>query len=88
MHSTAHDLVRRAIRSYFHGAPAMARDQPSNTSELEHADGRSYVVLRSARGVLAVYRVRRDGRLRRLSRWPTGLDEHLGDGRGGALMSP
>jgi hypothetical protein len=33
------------------------------------------VVLRSARGPLAVYRVRNDGKLKRLRRWPNDLVE-------------
>jgi hypothetical protein len=40
--------------------------------------GLSYVVLRNARGLLAVYRVRNDGMLKGLKRWPAEID---GQGR-------
>ena len=49
--------------------------KPSNSSGVEEIDGRSYVVLRNVRGVLAVYRERTDGVLKRLKRWPKELDD-------------
>jgi hypothetical protein len=41
----------------------------------EEVDDKDYVVLRNGKGVLAVYRVRHDGMLKRLRRWPAELEE-------------
>ena len=64
------DLVGRAITAWFRSG---ADDQPSNTSWVETYGGRNYVVLENVSGVLAVYRVRPDGRLRRMLRAPAAL---------------
>jgi hypothetical protein len=40
----------------------------------EKVDGKEYVVLRNAHGVVAVYRVGTSGALRRLRRWPRDLE--------------
>lgn len=61
------DLRRRALAAYFR---AGGTDQPANTSGMREHGGRRYVVLRSGAGPLAVYRVKNDGMLRRLKRWP------------------
>jgi hypothetical protein len=46
-------------------------DQPClQSSGVEELDGKTYVVLRNARGILALYRVRPHGPLRRLVRPP------------------
>jgi hypothetical protein len=37
--------------------------------------GRYYVVLRNVNGVLAVYRVKNDEKLKRLKRWPSDLND-------------
>jgi len=34
---------------------------------------RNYVVLKNGNGILAIYRVRNDGMLKRLKRWPVEL---------------
>lgn len=66
------DVVSRAFAAYFR---AGANQQPANTSgEVEH-EGRRYVVLRNINGVLAVYRVRTDGVLKGLRRWPKALEQ-------------
>jgi hypothetical protein len=49
-------------------------DQPANDSGVETIDGKDYVVLRNVGGVLAVYRVRTSGALKRLRRWPRDLN--------------
>jgi hypothetical protein len=62
------ELLQRAFAAYFRSG---ATDQPSKSaSGIETVAGLQYVVLRSARGVLAVYRVRNDGVLKGLKRWP------------------
>jgi hypothetical protein len=43
-------------------------------SETVELDGRQYVVLANVNGLLAVYRIKPDGLLRRLKRWPRALD--------------
>ena len=52
-------------------------DQPSSLSGVEWAEnGKAYVVLTGGRndnGICAVYRVKTDGRLKRLQRWPASL---------------
>lgn len=64
-------LTRRAFAAYFR---AGGTDQPANTSGVVTHNGRRYVALHNVNGVLAVYRVRNDGILRRLRRWPSELE--------------
>ena len=49
------------------------RPSASDSSCVEH-NGNSYIVLRDGHCVLAVYRVRSTGALRRLKRWPEALN--------------
>jgi hypothetical protein len=42
---------------------------------MEEHKGLSYVVLRDGSRTLAVYRIKNDGHLHRLKRWPPELDE-------------
>lgn len=70
------DLLRRAMAAYWRGRggdPAV--DQPSASSGVEVHDGKAYVVLRNVRGVLAVYRVRNDGMLKGMRRWPKSIED-------------
>lgn len=66
------ELTRRAFAAWFR---AGGTDQPSAGSGVETAGGKDYVVLRNVRGVLGVYRIRNDGLLKRLRRWPSELGE-------------
>lgn len=70
------DLYRRAIAAYYRSAKDGERlDQPSEgLSGYEFFDERDYLVLRNAAQILAVYRVRKDNVLRRMRRWPKGLE--------------
>lgn len=72
------DLTARAFRAYFRYNDDPSPDQPNRMSGVEMgANGRPYVVLRGGRfgnGICAVYRVRTDGRLKRLERWPSDLE--------------
>lgn len=61
------ELLRRAMAAHFR---AGNHDQPSNSSDVQDVGGRLYVVLRNVSGILAVYRVRTDGVLKGLKRWP------------------
>jgi hypothetical protein len=75
------ELMARALRAYWTAARKTGQaqngntDQPSSTlSCIEEARGKQYAVLRNGYRVLAVYRVRNDGMLKRLRRWPAGLE--------------
>jgi hypothetical protein len=68
-------LLDRAVNLY--ARCEISLQQPSRSdSGTTLLDGRTYVVLRNINGVLAVYRVRRDGALRRLRRWPSAVEAH------------
>ena len=71
------ELLRRAFAAYFRTAQESSPDQPSQTSEVRKIKGLRYVVLVGGRhgGTLAVYRVRTDGVLKRLKRWPKALED-------------
>jgi len=70
------DLLMRAMAAFFRscgedGAP----QQPSaSASHVRSFEGKTYVMLNNANGVLAVYRVKPDGILKRLRRWPKALE--------------
>jgi hypothetical protein len=49
-------------------------DQPANGAAVAEHAGRTYVTLSNVNGMLAVYRVRNDGMLKRLRRWPHEID--------------
>lgn len=65
------DLIRRALAAYFRTG---GTEQPAGGGDLVEHDGMTYVVLRNVSGILAVYRVRNDGILKRLKRWPAELE--------------
>lgn len=69
-------FVKRAMAAYWRSAKREGAQYsiPANDSYLAEVDGRSYVVLQNVNGVLAVYRVRNDGFLKELRRWPGELD--------------
>jgi hypothetical protein len=66
-------LTQRAFAAYFRSAAregSLSPAQPANYSGVEEHNGKRYVVLRNVHGILAVYRVRNDGVLKSLRRWP------------------
>jgi hypothetical protein len=63
------EIETRAFRAYFRMAGPNA-DQPSSDSGEIEVAGKQYVALRNVNGVLAVYRIKNNGALRRLIRWP------------------
>jgi|GEM_PF-1093600 len=69
------ELVRRAMAAYWRSAGRQGEEWPipGQDSYRCELDGKAYVVLRNVDGVLAVYRVRNDGFLKELRRWPTEL---------------
>ena len=67
------ELVQRAFAAWFRSG---GTDQPSVTeSGIKRHKKMAYVILRNTRGTLAVYRVRNDGILKRLKRWPIEVAE-------------
>lgn len=76
--SSNEPLINRALAAYFRSAArgGGVPDQPSADSHLCELDGRQYVVLVNARGILAVYRVRTDGILKAMKRWPKELENY------------
>jgi hypothetical protein len=72
------EMTSRAFAAWFKEAKRTgvhSPDQPANTSGRRKLAGRDYVVLENISGTMAVYRVRTDGILKRLKRWPAKLDQ-------------
>ena len=69
------DPVTRAFAAYFRGAALDGArvQQPGANSGLREHEGLQYVALENVSGVLAVYRIRKDGMLKRMKRWPAGI---------------
>ena len=63
-------LLSRAMAAYFRAGNTI---QPANESDVKDVGGKTYVALRNISGVLAVYRVRNDGVLKGLKRWPLAI---------------
>lgn len=86
-HNMAQDgaeLLKRAMAAYFRAGEGQ---QPSsNDSGLMTHDGHKYMVLRNISGTLAVYRVRNDGMLKRLKRWPGALDTESAVDKGADVL--
>ncbi|MBR0568008.1 hypothetical protein J5J83_17945 [Azoarcus sp. L1K30] len=70
------DILKRAIAGYFRYGDSATTNQPSTADSgvVEHEE-KQYAVLRNVNGVLAVYRVRTDGVLKRLKRWPAAIEQ-------------
>jgi hypothetical protein len=70
--STPNDLfTRRALGAYAHSSGAPGNALLAMSGADTDTKGRRYVVLRDGSiDICAVYRVRNDGRLKRLKRWP------------------
>lgn len=68
----AFDYGPRAMAAYFRTGAA---DQPSNSVMQYTVGGKIYVVLENVNGILAVYRIKPDGYLKGLRRWPAVIDQ-------------
>jgi hypothetical protein len=69
------DETQRAFAAYWRFG-SLNQPIPASYPEsgpAEH-DGKRYIVLRNVNGVLAVYRVRTSGALKRLDRWPKEIE--------------
>jgi hypothetical protein len=70
-------LIARALRAYFVAAKKCSggADQPAHDcSTVEERGNKLYVVIRNGNRALAVYRLRPDGILKRLKRWPKEIE--------------
>ena len=65
-------LISRAMAAYFRIGSGQ---QLADKSAVRTLDAKRYVVLANDNGPLAVYRVRGDGILRRMRRWPKELNQ-------------
>ena len=75
------DLVRRAFSAWYKNSGGYPlQDQPDRDhSKVETVNGLDYVALRNASGIaIAVYRVRRNGQLKRLVRIPANIAKENG----------
>ena len=77
--------LQRAFAAYYLDAARRQREegvavaQPeSAASDEEELHGKAYVVLRNRSQTLAVYRIKPNGFLRRLKRWPKAIDPDVG----------
>lgn len=63
------ELIRRALSAY-----GWSDGEPLPTAtEIRRISGLRYVLLHRSKALLAVYRVRNDGKLKRLKRLPDGI---------------
>lgn len=76
MNSTSEPLVTRATVAYLRACNSAGTiaDQPGSESRVTDINGRTYVTVANSVRVLAVYRVKPDGVLRRLVRYPRQLN--------------
>ena len=69
------ELIRRAYAVWFRRGETV---RPTHDSAHARVYGLEYVALLGRIGILAVYRVRPTGALKRLKQWPAELDTLLG----------
>lgn len=70
-------LLNRAIAAHYqaYAREGGALSEPAwDSSAVEEVAGKRYVVLRNISGVIRVYRVRNDGVLKGMRRWPKELE--------------
>jgi len=65
-------MTTRAMAAWFRSGQSI---QPASTSGVRVCKGKKYVILENANGILAVYRIKNDGFLKRLKRWPKDIEE-------------
>jgi len=68
------DVKRRAFKAYFKRFGEYAA-QPSSDVDFFEIAGKNYVVLSNVNGILAVYRIYNDGRLKFLKKYPKEISE-------------
>jgi hypothetical protein len=75
------DYVPRALAAWYRGSKTgLTRAYPSEalSAQVTLPDGKAYVVLANSYGVLGVYRVRPQGVLRLMKRWPKAVEAAAG----------
>lgn len=85
---TDQDLTSRALAAWYRAGNTVA---PGKASGMVEIDGKRYVRLVNASGLLAVYRVRivpSGPMLKRLKRWPRELEEIAGRQGAGTPSRP
>lgn len=68
-------LTRRAFAAYFRTGGETVMQPSDRASGVVFHNDKTYVALRNGTDTLAIYRVRNDGMLKRLRRWPAALNE-------------
>jgi hypothetical protein len=68
------NLINRAFAAYFRSASEGHLQPSKSDSDIRTVNEKTYVVLRNVGGILKVYRVRNDGMLKGLKRWPAELE--------------
>ncbi len=71
------DVMRRAFKAHYRAVGEYGDIPGGSVSQIEEHGERCYAVLRNVRGILRVYRIQDDGRLRRLDRWPKSILDHI-----------
>ncbi len=70
-------IVRRALAAWYGTDETEAPGHPDPAaSHHVRLAGHEYVVLRDVNSLLAIYRLRNDGKLKRLRRWPRELENN------------
>jgi hypothetical protein len=75
------DVVERAFAAWFRGSKTGLTPQyPSHdtSAEVTLPNGKRYVLMANGYRVLGCYRVRTNGLLRRLKRWPKAVEKAAG----------
>ena len=69
------ELIGRALAAWYRsGGRQLSNNSPDRSDAIEF-EGKQYVRLVTGGGLAAVYRVRNDGMLKRLKRWPDAVNE-------------
>lgn len=77
MDQTDGQLLSRAIAAYYQSCARSGDDAAEivgGSSAVKEVAGKRYVVLRNADTLICVYRIRNDGILKGMRRWPKELD--------------
>jgi hypothetical protein len=75
------DYLQRAFAAWFRGStPGPTPAYPSQVGSRDDitVEGKRYVLLANSSQVLGVYRIKNDGLLRRLKRWPKAVEQAAG----------
>jgi len=75
------DYLQRAFAAWFCGStlgPTPAYPSQVRSRDDITVEGKRYVILANSDQVLGVYRIKNDGLLRRLKRWPKAVEQAAG----------